>query len=144
MKYLILLITLPFLLIITSCKKDDDPINAPIDLLSDTYNNIPVKVNTQNNFTFTVNAQNLTYRTEDELTFDKDSIVVTITLTNVVSSDGTIKLFDHTDNEIFTESLNNNKVVVRPNINGKIPNKITIDLVSFTGQLTFVVAVDKS
>ena len=131
-------------LLLNSCNDDDDLITSPIDLLIDKYDNIPVKVNTENSYTLTVVANDFTYSTEDDLTFLGDSIVVTITLTNANSSNSFVKLFDELNQEIFSESLGENKVVVNTEINGTIPKRIKIDLINFTGQLTIVVALDKS
>jgi hypothetical protein len=146
MKYLRLFwfsfIVLPFIII--SCKENEDTINIPIDLLIDTYDNIPVIVNTENSYTFTVSASNLTYSTEDNLVFLSDSLVVTITLTNVSSANSRIKLFSENNEEVFSESLNNNKVFVNTELKGNIPKTISIELDNFSGQLTIVVATDKS
>jgi hypothetical protein len=146
MKYLrlywLVFIVLPFIII--NCKENEDTINIPIDLLIDTYDNIPVIVNTENSYTFTVSASNLTYSIEDNLVFLSDSLVVTITLTNVSSANSRIKLFSENNEEIFSESLNNNKVFVNTELKGNIPKTISIELDNFSGQLTIVVATDKS
>ena len=134
---IVFLITIPFL---TNCNDNDDLINSPIDLLSDSYNNIPVIVNTENSYTFTVNAKNFSYSTEDNLNFSTDSLVITLTLANVISSTGSIKVFNNMEQEIFSESLNGNKVIVKTDLIGQNPKQIKLELVKFTGQLTAVIA----
>ena len=128
------------ILFLTNCKDNEDLINSPIDLLSDSYNNIPVIVNTQNSYTFTVNAKNFSYSTEDNLNFSTDSLVITLTIANVNSSNGTMKVFNNLDQEIFAESLNDNKVIVKTDLIGQNPKQIKLELVKFTGQLTAVIA----
>lgn len=128
------------ILFLTNCKDNEDLINSPIDLLSDSYNNIPVIVNTQNSYTFTVNAKNFSYSTEDNLNFSTDSLVITLTIANVNSSNGTMKVFNNLDQEIFAESLNDNKVIVKTDLIGQNPKQIKLELIKFTGQLTAVIA----
>ena len=135
MKYLRLFVVLVGFLVV---------INSPIDLLSDVYDNIPVKVNTQNSFTFTLSAKDFTYSTTDDLVFLNDSLVVTITMANVTSSNSSCKLYNSSNVEIFGESLNESKVVVNTDLIGDIPDKIKIELIDFTGQLTIVVALDQN
>jgi len=139
-----LLVLLFLLAFISSCNSEKDQLVAPIDLLNNTYNNIPVKVNTSNSFTFTVNAKDLTYNLQDELIFDADSIVIILTLTMSNNSNSSVQIFDTENNIIFSELLNNDKVVVNTDIKGIIPKKIILNLTNFTGRLTIVVATDKS
>jgi hypothetical protein len=51
-----------------------------------------------------------------------------------------MKVFNNIQEEIFSELLNTNKVIVNTDLRGQIPGKIKIELVNFTGQLTAVVA----
>ncbi|MCW8850492.1 MAG: hypothetical protein OQJ81_10980 [Melioribacteraceae bacterium] len=142
MKHFRLLI-LSIIVFLSGCDDKKDSINSPIDLVSDSYTNIPVIVNTENSYTFTVNANNLNYITEDELNFSTDSLVISLTLANVRSSDGFIKVFNNNAQEIFSETLNTNKVIVLTDLKGQIPGQIKIELINFTGQLTAVVATQK-
>jgi hypothetical protein len=66
-----------------------------------------------------------------------------LTLANVRSSDGFIKVFNNNAQEIFSEILNTNKVIVITDLKGQIPGQIKIELINFTGQLTAVVATQK-
>ena len=139
---IILLLILPYLFF--SCEDDDsNNLTNPIDLIVDDYDNIPVKVNTQDSFTFTLNAKNFSYTTEDNLQFSDDSIVVTITLTNASSNNSSFVLIDTEGNVMYSESLNENKVSVDTDLIGNIPSLSRIELNNFTGQLTIVVAVNK-
>ncbi len=126
-------------LFISSCRDDDNINNPPIGEFDD----LPVIVNTENSFTFTVNASKLDYYIEDNLTFTTDSLVCAVTLTNASSNSSIVRLFDESDNIIFSETLNQSKVVVNTELNGKIPKIIIVDLFNFTGQLTIVVAPEK-
>jgi len=140
--FLITLIIIPIFLL--NCKENENSINVPIDLLTDTYDNIPVIVNTENSYTFTVSANNFSYSTDDNLIFNNDSLVVTITLANASSTNSIMLLFNENNDEIFSESLNNSKVFVNNELNGQLPKKIKVQLDNFSGKLTIVVATDKS
>ena len=139
MKYFKLFFTALFLiLLVSSCRDDESTLNPIIGEFDD----LPVVVNTENSFTFTVNASKLDYYIEDNLTFTKDSLVCAVTLTNASSNSSIVQLFDGSNTLIFSESLNQNKVVVDTELDGKIPKKIVVDLFNFSGQLTIVVATE--
>ena len=139
---LIIIIIIAFITLLSCDEDDNDKITNPIDLIVDDYDNIPVKVNTRNSYTFTVNANNFDYETVDELVFSDDSLVVTVTLTNSSSSNSSFTLFDDSNNEILSESLNENKVSVHTDITEQLPKRIQIKLEEFSGQLTIVVALE--
>ena len=139
MKYFKLFFTALFLiLLVSSCRDDESTLNPIIGEFDD----LPVVVNTENSFTFTVNASKLDYYIEDNLTFTKDSLVCAVTLTNASSNSSIVQLFDGSNTLIFSESLNQSKVVVDTELDGKIPKKIVVDLFNFSGQLTIVVATE--
>lgn len=141
MKKPILLIVISFLSIICLSCKNDPEINSPIDLIDEMYDNIPVVVNTENAFTFTIVADNITYSKESNLNFTNDSLVTTITLTNVQTRESSFEILDASGQDIFSESLNENKVVVNTELKGSIPEKVLISLKDFSGKLTIVVAL---
>ena len=136
----LLILSIITILFFTNCTDKDNQINSPIDLLTNTYINTPVIVNIENSYTFTVNANKLDYSTDENLNFSTDSLVITLTLTNINSSDGSIKVFNNSGQEIFSELLNTNKVIVKTDLIGQTPRQIKIELINFTGQLTAVVA----
>ncbi len=138
-----IIFTLIFILnfLFVACKDDENPITGSyIDILSTEYDNIPVIVNTQNSFTFTVSANNLNYNLDDELTFTSDSLVVTVTSSQSSSENSNFSILDYSDETIFTQTLNTDKVVVKDNFSGKIPHRVKIDLVNYSGKLTIVIA----
>jgi hypothetical protein len=123
------------------CKDDENNfIGSYIDILSTEYDNIPVIVNTQDSFTFTVSAKNLNYNLDDNLSFTSDSLVVTITSSQSSSTNSSFSIWDYSEAQIFSESLNTNKVVVKDNFGGKIPHRVKIDLGNYSGKLTIVIA----
>lgn len=142
MKYfkLFLTLTLFFSISFQSCRDNDNLITSPID----EHYNIPVIVNTENSYTFTVNADNFTFLEENNLLFIQDSLIVAVTLTNVASRDSKMRIFSKTNDLIFGISLNESKVIVNTELDGQIPKDIIVDLVNFSGHLTIVVALDKS
>ena len=141
-KIITILIVLVAAFLFTTCKDDDDPL-TPIDLLIEDYDNIPVKVNTLDSYTFTISAKNFNYSTEDVLNFSSDSLVVTITSSNASSNNSSFTLYGDNENIIFSENLNESRVTVNTDLIGRIPKKVEIELSQFSGQLTIVVAVQK-
>lgn len=136
-KFFILLFTSSILLLFLSCRDDETFINPVIG----EYDVLPVIVNTENSFTLTVNANKLEYYLEDNLAFTKDSIVCAVTLTNASSDGSIVRVLGNSNEVLFSESLNQSKIIVNTEINGKIPKKIIVDLFNFSGQLTIVVAL---
>ena len=137
-----LLISLALLFVFISCD-DDDPIveiTVPIDLLDDVYDNIPVVVNTENSFTFTVAANQLDYTYDNNINFNKDTLVVTITLTNASSNNSSVQILDSENNFVFNESLNESKVLVNTELINLDSKRVKLELQDFSGQLTFVIA----
>lgn len=138
----LLILSLITILFLTNCTEKENLINSPIDLLTNSYTNTPVIVNAENSYTFTVNANNLNYSTDENLNFSTDTLVISLTLANIISSDGFIKVFNNSGQEIFSELLNTNKVIVKTDLIGQTPGQLKIELVNFTGQLTAVVATN--
>jgi hypothetical protein len=134
------LIVLVSLILISGCSEENDVID-PIDLLSDDYDNIPVKVNTEDSFTFTLSANDFDYFTEDDINFTNDSLVVTITSTNAEAANSSFTLYGSNDNILFSEGLNDSKVTVKTDLTGEIPERVKIELNDYSGQLTIVVAL---
>ena len=130
------------LLLFFSCVEEDDTLN-PIDLLTDDYDNIPVKVNTRDSFTFTVSAKDFDYVSEDAIIFTSDSLVVTITSTNAKSTNSSFTLFGGNNNILLSEKLNDSKITVNTDLTGIIPELVKIELNDYSGQLTIVVALHK-
>lgn len=140
-KHLIITLIFIFNILFVGCKNDENPVaGSYIDILSTEYDNIPVIVNTQNSFTFTVSANNFNYNLDDELSFTSDSLVVTITASQSNSTNSKFSILDLTNDQIFSESLNTDKVVVKDNFEGKIPHRVKIDLANYSGKLTIVIA----
>ena len=137
-KYLIILLIIGIILIfITNC--DDNP-NDITNTIITPYDNTPVIVNTINAFTFTLNAFHFSIERIDSLSFDADSLVVTLNLANYSSGGGNVTIFNADTLEIFNESLDENKVVIITDIIGNIPKYISFQLSNFSGCISFVLA----
>ena len=136
----LLILFFAIILLLLSCQNKDDIINSPIDFLTNNYDNTPVIVNTENSYTFTLKANKFSYSSDDELNFSTDSLVITLSLTNVNESNGSMKVFNNIGQEIFSETLSENKVIVQTDFIGQTPTRIIFELADFTGQLAAVVA----
>jgi hypothetical protein len=140
-KLSLVFLSLVNILPLNSCGNDRKEITSPINLFDDMYDNIPVIVNTENSFTFTVVANNLNYFYENDLYFSEDSLVYTITLNNASSNNSYLNLLDSDGHIIISESLNSSSVIVNTELDGDHLNSINIELNGFSGLLTIVVAL---
>jgi len=122
-------------LFIVGCSDDSKDITNPI---TTPYDNTPVVVNALNAYTFTLNANDFSITRVDSLSFDADSLVVTLTLANHSTGDGDISIVAANSAIIFAEPLNENKVVIQTDIIGNIPEAVSIQLSDFTGSISFV------
>ncbi len=141
MKKYFLQTILIFVVIFSACDSDDitniDTVNNPFDNLSE---NIPVVVNNENSFTFALRANKIDFSYTDNLSFSSDSLVITITSLKTSSVNSSFFVYDNLNEVIFSETLNQNKVIVKSDIGGKIPKKANIRLINYSGELTIVVA----
>jgi hypothetical protein len=132
-KYLVLPIL--FVLAVISCS--DDSI-SPGDTNAD--QNIPVVTNTQNAYTFTIDAVNYSFNEIDTLGFTTDSLVAVLTFSNYRGGNGRITLTCGCGADFYTQDLSSGKVVVDTELHGYVPKVFTIRMTNLTGQLSFVVA----
>lgn len=101
-------------------------------------NNIPVIINAKNIFTFTLHAQDFSLGRIDELDFSSDTIEVYLNIGNYYAGSGKI-LLESDGGIIYSDSLSNNKYVVRTDLKGKKPEKVTFEFDGFSGDISFVV-----
>ena len=87
-------------LFIVGCSDDSKDITNPI---TTPYDNTPVVVNALNAYTFTLNANDFSITRVDSLSFDADSLVVTLTLANHSTGDGDISIVAANSAIIFAE-----------------------------------------
>lgn len=127
-------------LLLTSCMSDSENLS---NLITTPFDNIPVVVNTLNAYTFTLNANEFSETRSENLSFNTDSLVITLTLGNHSAGGGSLTVAGSDSSEIFSESLDRNKVVIRTDVNGHIPKTISVTLIDFTGSVSLVLAQKK-
>ena len=104
------------------------------------YDNIPIVVNTLNAYTFTLNANHFSIDRIDSLSFNTDSLVVTLTLANYGTGGGKLSIIGIDSTLIFTELLDKNKVVIQTNLIGTTPAAVSFKLSDFIGNISFVLS----
>ena len=115
------------------CNQNTEPLNQ-----NNTPNGIIV-VNTTNSFTATLNARQFSDSREEELNFQADSAVVSLTIIEFQDGNGKITLFNSAGDTLFTEDLNQNKVIVHM-LSRENPVKVKMNFTRFSGKLSFTVA----
>ncbi len=109
-----------------------------------TEENVAVIVNAPNSYTFTLKGNDYSKVWTDSLSFDSDSLVIALTVTNYIAGSGTVTLLASDSTQIFRESLDENKNKVQLiNNPGKFPGFVEIRITDFTGDLAFVVSLQK-
>ena len=116
----------------------EDDLTDPTDFITTPYDNTPIVVNTLNAYTFTLSANDFSMDRVDSLSFNSDSLVVTLTLANHSTGSGDISIFTSDSSPLFSEALDANKVVIETGITGNIPEAVSIQLSDFTGSISFV------
>ena len=91
------------LLLMFACENDSPDTLDPFTTL---YDNIPIVVNTLNAYTFTVNANNFSMNRVDNLSFETDSILLSLTLANYSNGNGTLSVLSDDSTQIISETLN--------------------------------------
>ncbi|NOZ62828.1 MAG: hypothetical protein GXO74_14260 [Calditrichaeota bacterium] len=122
-------------LLLVSC--NENPTSFSND---ETITNVPVIANALDAFAFTLNADNFSINRMDSLTFDADSLVISLILTNYHGGNGKITIFTSDSVQIFSELLNSNKINAKTNIAGHIPKSIIIAASNLTGSISFALA----
>ena len=136
MKYLSLI----FLLILTFCFAactEDTSVNSE-------NSNTPVIASTQNAFAYTLVANSFSNNTEFDLDFTSDSLAYSLVVTGYKSGNGSIAVIDSNSSNIYSETLQSNKVIAFTQTNHGIPKKFKIALNGFTGTLVFSLARSNS
>ncbi len=127
MKHIFFLLTL---LLIFACVEDPADPNNP-------NNNMPVIINTTDNYTFTIHAEDYSNTNSDQLIFSSDTLEVYITLGNYSDGNGNISITSDSI-EIFVDTLNANKTLIRTGIIVDVPSTVNMDFVDFSGDLSII------
>ncbi|MBM4177143.1 MAG: hypothetical protein FJ213_13375 [Ignavibacteria bacterium] len=117
----------------------EDGINNPENV----GKNFPVIVNTLNTFTFTVDADDFSLTRNETLSFDTDSLTITLVVSSYSAGSGSIVVRNSVNEIFFSDNLNSNKVVTLPAATENTPKSVAITLSNFRGKISFVVTKKK-
>jgi hypothetical protein len=118
---------------INSCK-DDSTTSAVQD-----GSNSPVVANVTNSFTYTVNANQYSCNSQNDLNFLSDSLVVTLSSSNYSSGQAIIVVNDSLNVTVFSDTVKSNKTIAIANLKTTKPKHCILALTNMTAKLTFSV-----
>ena len=98
---------------------------------------MPVIINTTNNYTYTVQAEEYSHTFTDYLNFNSDTLEVYIMLGNYVDGNGNISIASDS-NTIFVDTLNSNKTFIKTGINVNVPNSVRMEFDDFSGDFSLL------
>lgn len=133
----LLIILLSFLVLFNSCREDDNFLLYP-DL--EQNENIPVVLNSTNIFTFSITAYKYSNNLTERLYFNTDSNFITIVLKNIIADKSFIEIYSQNDELIFEQLLTSDLVFHENLLIPKIPYYFKLQLLNFTGNMTFVIS----
>lgn len=128
------LIVISILIVLNGCQKEEK------EIVRQSLENQPVIVNVQNAYTFTVFGDEFSTTRSDPVSFLDDSVSISLTVAAYSGGSGRIRVLATDSTELFQESTDGNKTVVVMRKFPRPPGNITLQLNSFSGQLSFVVA----
>ncbi|MBI5021012.1 MAG: hypothetical protein HZB59_06215 [Ignavibacteriales bacterium] len=127
------LFIISIILSINSCKDDVATTTANDD------SNSPVVANVTNSFTYTVNANQYSSNSQNDLNFLSDSLVVTLSSSNYSSGQAIIVLNDSANATIFSDTLKSNKTIAITSLKTTKPKHCILALTNLTAKLIFSV-----
>ena len=102
--------------------------------------NSPVTAIGTNGFTYTVNANQYSETSQNDLTFLSDSLVVTLSCSNYLSGQAIISVKDSQNVSIFLDTVKSNKTIAIAHLKATKPKHCNIDINNLTATLVFVLA----
>ncbi|MFA4923958.1 MAG: hypothetical protein WC557_07185 [Ignavibacteriaceae bacterium] len=122
------------ILCLTSCKDTSTTSTTVHDNL-----NAPVITNVTNSFTYSINANQYSSKSNNDLSFLSDSLVVTLSSSTYSSGQAIISVSDSSNAMIFSDTVKSNKTIVITNFKTKKPKYCNLDITNLTAKLSFVV-----
>ena len=122
------------ILCLTSCKD-----NSVSTIVQNNVNS-PVTTNVTNSFTYSVNANQYSDNSNNNLSFLSDSLVVTLTASSYSSGQAIILVSDASNATIFTDTVRSNKTNVIAHLKTTKPSHCILNITNLTAKLVFVVA----
>jgi hypothetical protein len=105
--------------------------------------NIPVLVCAQDVVTFAIDASLFSFDRTESVTFQADSLVLTLAVSGFASGTGQIAVTGPTNTALYTVNLASNQVVVLTELRGWAPKTFAIRLTDYTGSVSFVLSKKK-
>ena len=102
--------------------------------------NSPVTANVTNSFTYTVNANQFSENSQNDLSFLSDSLVVTLSSINFLSGQAIISVKDSQSVSIFSDTVKSNKTIAIAHLKTTKPKRCIITSNNLTAKLVFVLA----
>ncbi len=114
-----------------SCNKSTNPgdLNSTV--------NMPVMTSVPNSYTYSVNANNFSNESRNNLSFSSDSLVVTLTTVSFVSGTAIIAVKDSLGSSVFVDTVRSNTTLAYAPTKLSIPKTCNIVLTNFSANLVF-------
>lgn len=97
----------------------------------------PVTTNVTNSFTFSIDANQYSDNSNNDLSFLSDSLVVTLTSTGYISGQAIIFVTDASNATIFTDTVRSNKTVAIAHLKTTKPRHCSLYIANLTAKLAF-------
>ena len=99
----------------------------------------PVTTNVTNSFTFSIDANQYSDNSNNDLSFLSDSLVVTLSSTSYLSGQAIISVSDLSNATIFSDTVRSNKTIAIAHLKTTKPRHCTINITNLTAKLAFAV-----
>jgi len=100
--------------------------------------NEPFSTRTNYSYSFTINAEEITREVTDKTNLNSFKSRISITVNNHSSGSAEIKIETGSNQLIYYKTINSNTSGISTEIEGNVPNLLTINFVNFTGILKIV------
>ena len=100
--------------------------------------NSPVTANVTNSFTYTVNGDQFSENSQNDLSFSSDSLVVTLSSINYLSGQAIISVKDSQNVSVFVDTVKSNKTIAITHLKTTRPKQCNVTSSNLTAKLVFV------
>jgi hypothetical protein len=119
------------ILCFTSCHDKSNPTQVN-DIV-----NFPVTTNVTNSFTYTISASQFSDNSQNNLSFQSDSLVITLTCVDYVSGQAIVSVRDSLSQSIFSDTVKSNKTTAIAHLKTTKPRSCSIVSSSLTARFVF-------
>jgi len=121
------------ILCLTSCKD-----NSVSTIVQNNVNSA-ITTNVTNSFTYSVNANQYSDNSNNDLSFLSDSLVVTLSSSSYSSGQAIILVSDSSNAPIFTDTVRSNKTIAIAHLKTTKPRHCSINVTNLIAKLAFVI-----